>query len=107
MAVAAVDCCRDLAKLDRCSAAHRWSNRRQPDSSTTHRNDMAPISFMHTGDEHIDSDTHGSINAATGRNTAWESNFRALNHLAQTAAERGVDAFISAGDNFKTGRPSM
>ena len=63
--------------------------------------------FMHTGDEHIDSDTHSTINPATGRQTAWESNFRALNHLATVAAARGVDAFISAGDNFKTGRPSM
>lgn len=68
---------------------------------------MAPTTFLHTGDEHIDSDTHGQLNPTTGRNTAWESNYRTLRHLAETAAERGVDFFLSAGDNFKTGRPSQ
>lgn len=63
--------------------------------------------FLHTGDEHIDSDAHGTINAVTGRNTAWESNYLVLRHLAETAVERKVDFFLSAGDNFKTGRPSQ
>lgn len=63
--------------------------------------------FMHTGDEHIDSDAHGTVHPKTGRNTAWESNYTAIRHLAEQAAERGVDAFISAGDEFKTGRPSQ
>lgn len=62
---------------------------------------------MHTGDEHIDSDAHGTLNPATGLNTAWESNYRALRHLAETAAARNVDFFLSCGDNFKTGRPSQ
>ena len=68
---------------------------------------MAPTTFLHTGDEHIDSDAHGTINPKTGINTAWESNFAALHHLAVTAVERKVSFFISAGDNFKTGRPSQ
>lgn len=63
--------------------------------------------FMHTGDEHIDSDVHGTVNPKTGRNTAWESNYATIRHLAEQAADRGVDAFISAGDEFKTGRPSQ
>jgi len=63
--------------------------------------------LMHTGDEHIDSDVHGTINPTTGRNTAWESNYATIRHLAEQAVERGVDAFISAGDEFKTGRPSQ
>jgi exonuclease SbcD len=63
--------------------------------------------LMHTGDEHIDSDVHGSVNPSTGKNTAWESNYTAIRHLAEQAVERGVDAFISAGDEFKTGRPSQ
>lgn len=63
--------------------------------------------FMHTGDEHIDSDVHGTVNPKTGRNTAWESNYATIRHLAEQAVERGVDAFISAGDEFKTGRPSQ
>ena len=66
-----------------------------------------PTTFMHTGDEHIDSDIHGSINPKTGLNTAWESNYRVVRFLAETAAERKVDFFLSAGDNFKTGRPSQ
>jgi len=62
---------------------------------------------MHTGDEHIDSDVHGTLNPKTGRNTAWESNYATIRHLAEQAVERRVDAFISAGDEFKTGRPSQ
>lgn len=65
------------------------------------------VTFLHTGDEHIDSDVHGTVNPKTGRNTAWESNYATVRHLAEQAAERGVDAFISAGDEFKTGRPSQ
>ena len=64
-------------------------------------------SILHTGDEHIDSDVHGTINPRTGRNTAWESNYATIRHLAEQAVERRVDAFISAGDEFKTGRPSQ
>lgn len=63
--------------------------------------------ILHTGDEHIDSDAHGTINPKTGRNTAWESNYATVRHLAEQAVERRVDAFISAGDEFKTGRPSQ
>jgi exonuclease SbcD len=68
---------------------------------------MGKISFIHTGDEHIDSDAHGTLNPVTGLNTAWESNYRTVRHLAETAVDREVDAYISAGDNFKTGRPSQ
>ena len=65
------------------------------------------VTFLHTGDEHIDSDVHGTVNPRTGRNTAWESNYATIRHLAEQAVERRVDAFISAGDEFKTGRPSQ
>ena len=63
--------------------------------------------ILHTGDEHIDSDVHGTVNPNTGRNTAWESNYATVRHLAEQAVERRVDAFISSGDEFKTGRPSQ
>lgn len=63
--------------------------------------------FLHTGDEHIDSDVHGTVNPKTGRITVWESNYATIRHLAEVAADRRVDAFISAGDEFKTGRPSQ
>jgi len=65
------------------------------------------VKIMHTGDEHIDTDSHGTINPKTGINTAWESNAACLHHLAVTAVERGVQLFLSAGDNFKSGRPSQ
>jgi exonuclease SbcD len=68
---------------------------------------MTKLTFLHTGDEHIDSDAHGTLNPITGRNTAWESNYAVMRFLAETAVERKVDAFISAGDSFKTGRPSQ
>ena len=67
----------------------------------------SPLTFMHTGDEHIDSDVHGVLNPKTGLSTAWESNYATIRFLAEQAAERGVDAFISAGDAFKTGRPAQ
>lgn len=68
---------------------------------------MSTFTFIHMGDEHIDADNHGRINPTTGRNTLWESTFRCLLHLANVAADRKVDAILSAGDLFKTGRPSM
>lgn len=63
--------------------------------------------FMHVADIHVDSDVHSSTNPRTGRNTAWESNVRVVRHLAVQAVERGVQAFISSGDEFKSGRPSQ
>jgi exonuclease SbcD len=63
--------------------------------------------FMHSGDEHMDVETHGTLNPKTGLNTAWESNFTVVRFLADAAVERCADFFISSGDNFKTGRPSQ
>lgn len=63
--------------------------------------------FLHTGDEHVDSDVHGSMNSKTGRSTAWESNSSVVRFLAEKAVELGVDAYISSGDEFKSGRPSQ
>jgi DNA repair exonuclease SbcCD nuclease subunit len=68
---------------------------------------MDTLTFLHTADEHIDTETHGSMNPKTGLNTAMESNVRALRHLAEAAVKRGASAFISAGDEFRTGRPSQ
>lgn len=67
---------------------------------------MSDFRFIHMGDEHIDADNHGKINPVTGLNTLWESTSRALLHVANTAVDRKVEALISAGDLFKTGRPS-
>lgn len=68
---------------------------------------MSAMTFLHTGDEHIDSDAHGTMNPKTGINTAWESNYAVVRHLAEQAVEAKVDFYLSAGDNFKTGRPSQ
>ena len=68
---------------------------------------MTKLTFMHTGDEHLDATTHGTLNATTGRNTLWESNQAVMSHLVTVAIERRVDAFISAGDSFKNGAPSQ
>lgn len=62
---------------------------------------------IHTGDAHIDSDVHGSINPTTGLNRAWESNAAALTSAVSKAIEDDVDFFIHAGDAFKNGRPSQ
>lgn len=67
----------------------------------------APVTVLHTGDEHIDSDRHGSWDPAAGRNSAWTSNYAVVRHLAETAVERRVSAFVSAGDAFMDGRPSQ
>lgn len=68
---------------------------------------MTATTFMHTGDVHMDSDAHGTINPKTGLNTAWESNYRVLRHIAEVAVERKVDFFLDAGDLTKSGRPSQ
>lgn len=65
------------------------------------------ITGVHTGDAHIDSDVHGSLNPDTGMNRAWESNCRALRSAAQTAIDNNADFFVHAGDAFKNGRPSQ
>lgn len=65
------------------------------------------ITFLHTGDAHIDNGTHGHVNPDTGVNSAWESNQRSIRHLAEQAAERKVSAIIDAGDLTKDGRPPM
>lgn len=65
------------------------------------------IKFVHTGDGHIDSDAHGSINPKTGINKAWESHARVLRNAVQEALDQQVDFFLHAGDGFKTGRPSQ
>lgn len=68
---------------------------------------MPDITFIHTADEHFDTDTHGSINPATGLNRAWESNADATASAVEAALEHQVDAFVSSGDMFKNGRPSQ
>lgn len=65
------------------------------------------LKFVHTGDSHIDSDTHGNINPKTGINKAWESHARVLSNAVQEAIDQKVDFFIHAGDAFKNGRPSQ
>lgn len=65
------------------------------------------VKILHTGDVHIDSDTYGAINPATGINKAWESHARVLHNAVQEAIDQEVDCFLHAGDGFKTGRPSQ
>lgn len=65
------------------------------------------ITFVHTGDGHIDADQHGTINPQTGVNRAWESHLRTLQNGITEAVERKVDAFLHNGDAFKHGRPSQ
>lgn len=65
------------------------------------------VKVAHTGDAHVDSDTHGGINPKTGLNRAWESNLAALVSCAEHAVNQEVDAFVHAGDAFKNGRPSQ
>lgn len=66
-----------------------------------------PIRGFHTGDAHIDSDVHGTLNPDTGISRAWESHARALRSLVERAVEEDVDFFLHAGDAFKHGRPSQ
>ena len=66
-----------------------------------------PLKVLHTGDGHIDSNTHGTTNPETGISTAWESHQRAVASSVQAAIDNEVDAFIDAGDAFDTGMPSQ
>lgn len=65
------------------------------------------IELVHTGDGHIDSDAHGTINPKTGINRAWESHARVLRNAVEEAVARNVSCFLHNGDGFKTGRPSQ
>lgn len=65
------------------------------------------LKVLHTGDGHIDSNTHGTTNPETGISTAWESHQRAVASSVQAAIDNEVDAFIDAGDAFDTGMPSQ
>lgn len=65
------------------------------------------LKALHTGDGHIDSNTHGTTNPETGISTAWESHQRAVASSVQAAIDNEVDAFIDAGDAFDTGMPSQ
>src|SRR5699024_10589508 len=65
------------------------------------------ITFVHTGDGHIDSDAHGTINPQTGINRAWESHAQVLRNAVDEAVSRKAEFFLHAGDGFKTGRPSQ
>ena len=69
--------------------------------------DLVAVRGVHTGDAHIDSDVHGSLNPDTGLNRAWESNAAALASTVERAISEQVDFFIHAGDAFKNGRPSQ
>lgn len=64
------------------------------------------IKVLHVADEHIDDPSHGHLNPVTGMNKAMESHAACLLHAVTTAVEQGVEVIISAGDNFKDGRPS-
>lgn len=65
------------------------------------------VRILHTGDTHIDTDVHGTINPDTGLNKAWESHRRALDSAVHAAIENDVHVFLHAGDAFKNGRPSQ
>lgn len=65
------------------------------------------LKILHTGDGHIDSNTHSTTNPDTGLSTAWESHQRAVASSVQAAIDNEVDAFIDAGDAFDTGMPSQ
>lgn len=62
--------------------------------------------ILHIADEHIDDTRHGLLNPITGMNKAIESHAACLKFAVDTAVERGVEVIVSAGDNFKDGRPS-
>lgn len=65
------------------------------------------LKVLHTGDGHIDSNTHGTTNSETGISTAWESHQRAVASSVQAAIDNQADVFIDAGDAFDTGMPSQ
>lgn len=65
------------------------------------------VTFVHTGDGHIDSDAHGTLNPTTGINKAWESHARVLSNAVEEAISRDAGFFLHAGDGFKNGRPSQ
>lgn len=64
------------------------------------------VTILHMSDEHITTTFYGKRNPATGFNTAYESNLRALESAVRIGLERNVDAVVTSGDMFADANPS-
>jgi len=63
------------------------------------------IKFIHLSDIHIGLQTHGRINAATGKNTRLEDILKSLDFVFECAQQTSVDLVLIAGDIFHRENP--
>ena len=66
---------------------------------------MRKIKFIHLSDIHIGLQTHGRINAATGKNTRLEDILKSLDFVFECAQQTSVDLVLIAGDIFHRENP--
>ncbi len=66
---------------------------------------MRKIKFIHLSDIHIGLQTHGKINAATGKNTRLEDILKSLDFVFEYAQKESVDLVLIAGDIFHRENP--
>ncbi|MGE4168956.1 MAG: exonuclease SbcCD subunit D [Candidatus Babeliales bacterium] len=64
------------------------------------------IRFIHTADIHYGMENYGRIDPQTGIHTRLLDFDKAFNAAIDCAIEQGVDAFLIAGDAYKTTNPS-
>lgn len=64
------------------------------------------MKLLHTADIHIGVDAHGRLDAATGLNTRLLDFQNAFEFMVEHALKEDIDAFIFAGDAYRTADPT-
>jgi len=62
--------------------------------------------ILHTADIHIGADAHGRLDPSTGLNTRMADYARSFAFMVQRALDEKVDAFLFAGDAYRTADPT-
>ncbi len=64
------------------------------------------MKLLHTADIHLGIDTHGRLDPATGLSTRLHDFQRSFEGMVQRALDERVDAFLFAGDAYRTADPT-
>jgi len=64
------------------------------------------VKLLHTADIHLGIDTHGRLDPATGLSTRLQDFQRSFDFMVERALAENVDAFLFAGDAYRTADPT-